>query len=326
MSRRVCLPLWMALPACTVAWASLAISKHRPALSLASLALDRLENENVLDDPFFQLALEETLVIIDTMMEESLAPEESDRHSHWRQLVHTCTKAVKVDQSSIPGAGLGLFASNQSLEKRQIVSIYPVHGIGIELEFGAGDDAIAMACLHPEDQTYFDSQQDRDGPNYRQHMLGNRPLGAYSGPLPPLVMDVNPNRPIRSGWMSHCVNDGSVVHENSEEGVLDYYQSSLDRQNCLQIPFGPLPLVATVTTRKIEANEELFTSYGSAYWLDDLLTGNEKAVPNTNQIQAYVKRSAKELLHAAQQAKIKYAPELVDLSSDWNGFGTRCLP
>jgi hypothetical protein len=86
-----------------------------------------------------------------------------------------------------------------------------------------------------------------------------------------LYIDVNPQRPLVPGWMSHLVNDGATVLFNTEQGVLDYYSASRTAKNCVHVPFGPAPILATVTTRKVKKGEELLTTYGCTYWLDALL-------------------------------------------------------
>jgi hypothetical protein len=64
------------------------------------------------------------------------------------------------------------------------------------------------------------------------------------------------------GFDSHRINDGATVLSNTESGALSYYRASRNAANCAHVPFGPSPLLATVTTRKVQRGEELLTTYG----------------------------------------------------------------
>ena len=257
-----------------------------------------------MDDASFTEALEVSLSNMKRLMEQD--------EDFIRNLLNQNLDTVIVRASSIPNAGLGLFAKH-AIKRGTLVSFYPVHGIGVE--WGGSASNVAIASLDSLDQDYFQSEQDDN--NYRQYLIGNRPLVGYANitkSTPPMFIDVNPNRPLQSGWMSHCINDGAVVQQNTEQGVLDYYKESLKRQNCLQIPFGSVaPLMATVTTRDIQGDEEFLTSYESAYWLETILAfapeGQESRTPMTPAIQYHIQQSATELLAAIRNAQIKYDQE-----------------
>lgn len=85
--------------------------------------------------------------------------------------------------------------------------------------------------------------------------------------------------------LSHLVNDGANMEASSssssssnnnnsatsgsaskEDSVVEYYRLSRTRRNCVHVPFGPAPLLAAVTTRKVTKGEELFTTYGGSFW------------------------------------------------------------
>jgi len=72
-------------------------------------------------------------------------------------------------------------------------------------------------------------------------------ITSYDGTL---FIDSNPNRPVALGWVSHYINNGSIVQTNDEDRVLDYYATTRRAKNCAHIPFGPSPMMAICTTKK----------------------------------------------------------------------------
>ncbi|CAB9503881.1 expressed unknown protein [Seminavis robusta] len=258
-------------------------SRRQPRFSKDALFRDDDDGTSPRIDPFLALAMEESLVKIQILMAtttETANPKSYYGLSSWKKLWKDCCELVQVDQSTVPNAGLGLLA-NTNLEEGTVVSFYPVHGIGMD-HTSTGGTTAAIASTNDVDQDFFDTQQDQDGRNYRQCLL--RPLTGYSTTIrgkEKLFIDVNPHRSVHPGWTSHCVNDGATILPQpqgyQEEQVLTYYEQSLQKQNCVQIPFGPVPLMATVTTRAVDAGEELFTCYGAAYWLP--VVGDPNHVP-----------------------------------------------
>jgi hypothetical protein len=200
-------------------------------------------------------------------------------------------RSVEVRESSLPGAGLGLFATS-GIRSGTIVTFYPVHAIGIvdavgggalrrvSADVGTGRTREGGAAI-PGDVGSDDgggSDDDFDG-SYLLHVFGSRPLmdadvsrdlGGSS-----IFVDVDPARvgPPRTGedgaaaiascgFDGHRVNDGATVLSNDEGGALAYYRASRAAKNCVHVPFGPSPLLALVSTRKIRRGDELLTTYG----------------------------------------------------------------
>ena len=170
--------------------------------------------------------------------------------------------AVEVKESSIPGAGFGLFAKKQ-IKAGTIISLYPVHTLGIDL----GESIRRVSRDTHTGQTYDEEESEvsRDQ-SYLLHIMGTRllmksdivkDLGGAS-----IFLDVDMSQPETAGFNSHRVNDGATVLTNSESGVLKYYHETRQAKNCVHVPWGPSPLMATVATRKIKKGSELFTSYG----------------------------------------------------------------
>jgi hypothetical protein len=215
-------------------------------------------------------------------------------------------KMVEVKPSSIPGAGLGLFAKER-IKAGTIVAFYPAHILGMEK-----DESICRVSLN--DATglpdMLDEEDDDDNTDqaYLHHLLGSRPLmntgvDLFGG----LFVDVDMEKTDVPGWVGHRVNDGAVVTENSEEGVLTYYRSSRAAKNCILVPFGPSPVLAAVATRKTQKGEELFTSYGCSYWLDSLLKnmgGDQEETEMTDSILEEAKAVAKDVFLGMQSVAV----------------------
>lgn len=207
------------------------------------------------------LNLEDTDDVRHEMIRSALSKMEGV-HETETEFFRRLNKSVHCKQSAIAGAGQGLFAKS-NVKSGTIVSFYPVHGMGVDSE----ESSVCIA-LSEGDQKHF-LGDDKDA-NYLQYLIGSRPLFNHN-PMElfggdAIFVDANPNREDRVGWLSHYINDGATVTSHGEAGVLDYYRRSTEAKNCVHVPFGPLPIIATVATRKIKKGEELYTTYGGSYW------------------------------------------------------------
>jgi len=242
-------------------------------------------------------------------MDVVMTTEFFERSPSLKNLYLNCAKLVEVKESSIPEAGLGLFAK-KNIKAGTIICFYPAHTLGVEI--GEGDSSSIFCCLDP-DREYF-----KENPSSKSCYLHctDQPLFKRTSILVDigqnfedvlLYLDVNPNRPIVPAWVSQFINDGATVESNSEEGVLDYYTATKSKKNCIHIPWAPSPIMVTVTTRKVKKGEELFTSYGSTYWLGVLLdVRGEEGVGVTNKIQKEIQDTAKDLLKSMQTVSVVY--------------------
>jgi len=223
-------------------------------------------------------------------------------------------KNVSFRKSSIAGAGQGLYAK-RNIKAGTVIGFYPVHGIGASF-----DDESSICCgITTEDQEYFDDVKEVTS-DYIQLLIGSRRLGvADFGDDTTLFINVNPGRVDSTGvWISHYINDGATVSTNSEGGMLDYYSASQQHKNCVHVPFGPAPLMATVTTRKVKKGEELFTSYGCLYWIDNVLKEGEECVDVTDAVQMEAKQTALDLFTAMNNAQIMYFNQQDELQEDFD--------
>ena len=218
-------------------------------------------------------------------------------------------KLVSCGESSIQGAGKGLFA-NQNIKKGTLIGFYPVHGIGVEFD----DDSYICCGMTSADQNHFDKIKDLKS-NYVQYLVGSRQLGkADFGEDTQLFVDVNPSRVDLSGcWNGHLINDGATISDNSEKGMLEYYVDSEKRKNCVHIPFGPSPLLAVVTTRKVKKGEELFTTYGCLYWLEAIIGPDEECADVSEAVQLKARQTAQDIYTSMKGAQVMYSNQEAEI-------------
>jgi len=254
-------------------------------------------------------------------------------------------KITNVAPSSLgEHAGLGLFAT-KNIKAGTIVGLYPAHALGYELVVPIDPEG-EMTEDNLQDLSMFLAQNEEDEKYFSEQPHGNSPyLHATDQPLfqrpsllsslfdeeknemvPTLHLDVNPNRneELDSTWTSHYINDGASLLDMQtsgtpiEDGIEKYYTQSTKTKNCIHIPFGPSPILATVTTKKVKKGQELFTSYGVVYWLGavDTTSLEDGASPSmTENIQTQIVQSARDLQKAMEEAKVGYATEIEDLET-----------
>jgi hypothetical protein len=234
-------------------------------------------------------------------------------------------RSVEIKASSIPGGGLGLFAK-EKIKAGTIISFYPAHSLGIDMSDGSMrrvsiDYASGRTQEKQQQQDDDDSTTPTPDQSYLHHILGQRllmktdivrDLGGDS-----IFVDVDMDQQESPGFGGHRINDGATVLSNTEDGVLTYYQASRLAKNCVHVPFGPCPLLAVVTTKKVKQNEEFFTTYGVSYWLESLLKGTEET-EETDMTEAIVLEArgvAMDVLKGMKDVAIRYASEAEELQA-----------
>ena len=158
--------------------------------------------------------------------------------------------AARVGSSGIC-YGRGLFA-NEHLPKHCLVSMYPVHAIGVDQA-----DGCVELLASTSDMEHFDAVQQHEYRAYLRHAGMSK-----------MCIDFNPNRPIVPGWAACLANDADLCKSREPSAVESYLERSIGGANCALVPIvGCPPMMACVTLRDVAADEELLLSYGPSYWV-----------------------------------------------------------
>jgi len=172
--------------------------------------------------------------------------------------------------------GVGLFAQ-EDLDEGEFVAFHPVHRILQSLEGGQ----VAGTLVDEADEEYF--RPSNPSPDLTPDALAYRQVAfrqTYSNVNPDkperFLLDANPTKPDVTGWLGHRINDGSsLAPGSSDEEITRYYRSSAEKSNCCAVATC-VPLLAFVTTVPVSKGEELLTTYGHGYWLQqDVALGKQ---------------------------------------------------
>ena len=150
---------------------------------------------------------------------------------------------VHVGESTIPGAGRGLFASTDC-QKGDLLTCYP------------GD-----VLLQPSGMTGVPDELKQDDARLRlllsRYCIGVRDGYAIMG-LPDLADDM--------AYAGHLINDGARPPVRESE-LSRYLEESTSMANVEHSSLENIHLVC-VAKRDIKQGEELFVFYGPTYWMD----------------------------------------------------------
>lgn len=163
--------------------------------------------------------------------------------------------------------GLGVFAT-KSIPANVVVTFYPCEAAHY-LDTG-------VICLFPVgDELDLDLEKDRAIIEaYKFHLRPHEHLSIIG----------NPRRTSEPRLLGHLINDGAKEVfanllldtnkiEESKELLyirsLKYMAETKRAQNCVFRPNASRSVLSIITTRDIEADEELFVSYGINYWLEN---------------------------------------------------------
>lgn len=167
-------------------------------------------------------------------------------------------------------SGRGLFA-NDALPRWHVAALYPVHGIGVDTPSGEVDLLASVG-----DMDFFEGIE-------RSEYRVNLPHDGCTH----LCVDCNPTKPVVGGWEASFVNDACVCESEQPEDVERYLAQSVAGANCALVPIGPAPLMACVTTRRVEAGEELYASYGPSYWTAGAASAEKRSSEETDSKEQY---------------------------------------
>ena len=156
-----------------------------------------------------------------------------------------------------PGKGMGVFAT-KAFKKDSFVTVYPSHMVSLDVKMVSFTEldieCVAWMCNRDYTMEYVNKLSK----DYCQRIIG----GVIAGD-PALLED----------GLGHMVNDGARSHSPADVEI--YRRISKAKENVIPHILSGFPYdirEATVfmrATRDIEIGEELFYSYGAAYWSGD---------------------------------------------------------
>jgi hypothetical protein len=198
----------------------------------------------------------------------------------------------RLDSSTIPGAGVGLFAT-ENIANGDVITCYP----GDALLYGRPDD-----CLdgqndgdedHDEDEDWIDEVvlwgshirvADRwdDNAVFGGIDVGNEEATPSRPPLVDYAVCVcdtysvlgMPTLDTDPAYFGHFANDGRNLLEfdasaGIERGIAAYVLESVEASNAMHRSLDELQShMVTIATRDIEAGEEVLVTYGPDYWME----------------------------------------------------------
>lgn len=224
-----------------------------------------------------------------------------------RDMFRTCLDSVHVAPSTIPGAGRGLFAS-QDIPKGTIVAFYPIHAIGCK--FDSGYCFSSQISESPDDLIDMEKSEYALFAFLERKLLGVDLQSRYHPTEPRLFVDMNPNSTLYPGWFCGLINDCAIVQHL---GDVDYYKISRGpRRNVEIVPFGSVASFQVgITTREVPKGEEFFVSYGYNYWATKVRLQQMDASSTVADNKELEERVASEIRQQEDQAVL----ELMDIIS-----------
>ncbi len=181
-----------------------------------------------------------------------------------------CLNNTRVDTSTIPNAGRGLFAT-RSLQKDEVITCYPGDAVLIskpEDDEWVEETVIWGSHVDPskrwEEDDVFDGNEEQDPLTHYACAISD----TYSVLGLP-TLDANP------AYSGHFANDpgGHLAlgqadpTQGVEEGIASYVIESMDLSNAMHKEVDGLHM-ATVAIKDIRAGEEIMVTYGPDYWID----------------------------------------------------------
>lgn len=144
--------------------------------------------------------------------------------------------------------GKGVFTT-QDVKKGDILTIYPAHWI----EFFDENNRNKGISLDPRDPSIYTSTYG--------YLLSNKKVRIVG----------DPEKTDKSCMLGHLINDGcdevdKRPNEKFGDWAIRYYLCSQKQVNCLFVEDKETKIVYVVASKDIKNGEELYLSYGYAYW------------------------------------------------------------
>jgi hypothetical protein len=174
-----------------------------------------------------------------------------------------------LGESTIPGAGLGIFA-NRAIVKGELITLFPGDALLIWPCGTVGDFSDGVSVLFGNHVLLERGDATRvTAETARGYELMIRP--GHSIVADPLLQsDV--------AYLGHMMNDGATIlkrNNSNEEARTVYSRATFEAHNAAFFVVEDCHYAA-IATRDIIPGEELFVSYGEGYWLSRLLPKNVK--------------------------------------------------
>ena len=174
-------------------------------------------------------------------------------------------KRARVGGSLIAGAGNGVFAL-RALEMGELVTFYPgdlrlrwqpsIHGIDLaEEQLGSGYFSFAEHLPLARRDALRRALLNTQGVEVELDVVPVTPEFSVAGD--PELLD-------NQAYLGHVLNDCATC--STVDDVAEYVISAATRANCRHTSLADCH-TGTVTTRRVEAGEELYVTYGPTYWL-----------------------------------------------------------
>lgn len=160
-----------------------------------------------------------------------------------------------VGESTISGAGQGLFAARDIIEG-ELITLYP-GDVLLQWETSVGDFAGEVGVLFgihvPQEHRTADRLTTDTARGYELKIGGRHSIVAD-----PTVLD-------DAAYLGHMANDCAMLTSKDKESVERYLMTSAKGLNAGFFVLEGSHFVA-VATKNIQKDSEIFTSYGDGYW------------------------------------------------------------
>jgi hypothetical protein len=173
-----------------------------------------------------------------------------------------------VGPSGVPAGGQGLFAS-RNVNDGELITLYPGDALLVWNTTVVGDFSQDVGVMFGNHVQEMDRNPDRVCTDQaRSYELQIRT--GYSIVADPLLVD-NP------AYLGHMINDGSVLLGTDNESRTLYSASTHERHNAAFFLMEGCHF-ATIATKDILKDQEIFVSYGEGYWMSRLKMVNAGVV------------------------------------------------